>query len=606
MLAAMRNRSPIAALVLLLSLLLFLSSIFALGCEREAEPVPAPPSADPDSRRQLSGGEAVGFVGPYGSHVWLGLPFAAPPTGDLRWRAPRTPAPWTGVRESLAYGSPCPQFASVLGGVEAPPGSVVGSEDCLYLNVYAPRFTAAQVPKPGALLPVMVWIHGGGNTIGHAGYYDGGNLAAQENVLVVTTNYRLGPMGWLHHPAIFPEDATPLDRSGNYGTLDLVQALAWVRENAAAFGGDPERVTIFGESAGGQNVFSLLLTPLAKGLFHRAIVQSGGISPATVAEAQEGNPEDGSEGSTGSNSVIATLGGDARASGAEAVLQTYPGDKAIGMFNMPTLIRDGLVMPDADPRDLFARGDYNQVPVVLGTNRDEVKLFIFGDPELVRRWFGIFPMLRVPAEQYELISEYSAKAWKAAGVDTLAPLLVDAQGPSVYGYRFDWDEEPTLFFADYSVLLGAAHGFEIPFVFGHWHLGRAGNRMFTEENAPGREALSGAMRSYWAQLAYTGDPGRGRKGDLPVWAAWDHTAPESPKYMVFDTDADGGLRMSSEVYDKQRIREEIAADARLPEWRDKCESLRSLALHSGYYTRDDYAAEPGCARYAFAAWPWSE
>ena len=576
-----------------------------LGCARSAPP-PAPPSADPESKRTLTTGEVVGFVGQYGSHVWLGLPFAKPPKGDLRWRAPRAPEPWTGTREALAHGSACPQFASPLGGVEAPAGSILGDEDCLYLNVYAPRLAPGAVPGKAARLPVMLWIHGGGNTIGHAGYYDGGRLASSENVVVVTTNYRLGPLGWLYHPAIFAADATDLDRSGNYGTLDLVRALEWVRENAAAFGGDSERVTIFGESAGGQNVFSLLLSPLAKGLFHRAVVQSGGIEPATIDEARAGEPDDGEFGSTGSNLVVDALGGAPREKSAEDVLRAYPGEKTIGMFSLPTVIRDGVVVPDAEPGELFAKGRYNRVPVVLGTNRDEVKLFIFGDPGLVRRWFGLFPMLRVPAERYEMISEYAAKAWKASGVDTIAPRMRAAQGASVYAYRFDWDEEPTLFFADYAVLLGAAHGFEIPFVFGHWNLGRAGNRMFTAENEPGREALSEAMRSYWAQLAYTGDPGRGRKGDLPAWTAWDESSPASPKYVVLDTAAGGGVRMSSEVYDKDRLRAEIRDDARMPTQRDKCEQLRGLALHSGYYTREDYAAEADCQPFAFAAYPWKD
>jgi len=594
----MRNGTWLAGLVVAL--------VFQSSSCRRAEPPVAPPTADAGSKRITSGGEAVGFVGQYGSHVWLGLPFAKPPTGDLRWRAPRPPEPWTGTREALAFGSPCAQFASALGGVEAPPGTVVGNEDCLYLNVYAPRFAPGQVPKDGAALPVMLWIHGGGNTIGHAGYYDGGNLAAQENVIVVTANYRLGPMGWLYHPAIFPEDATRLDRSGNYGTLDLIRALAWVRENAAAFGGDPERVTIFGESAGGANVASLVLSPLAKGLFQRAIVQSGGVSPAPIDEARKGNPNDGAEGSIGSDVVIGALGGAPRERSAADVLNAYPGDKRIGMFNLPTVIRDGVVLPDEDANARFAKGDYNQVPILMGTNRDEVKLFLIGDPDLVRRWFGLFPMLRVSEDRYNVISEYAAKAWKAGSVDTFAPVLRGVQGPSVFAYRFDWDEEPTLFFADYSVLLGAAHGFEIPFVFGHWNLGRAGNLMFTDGNKPGREALSAAMRSYWAQFAYAGDPGRGRKGDLPVWAAWDTSTPESPKYAVLDTEAGGGVRMSHDVWDKDRIRAEVVADARLPEWRDKCEQLRGLALHSGFYSRNDYAAETGCASFAFADYPWKE
>ncbi len=576
-----------------------------LACGREQAAAP-PPIADADSKRALTSGEVVGFVGPYESHVWLGLPFAKPQTGELRWRAPRPQDPRTGTREALAHGSPCSQFASRFGGIGGEAGSVVGSEDCLYLNVFAPRFTAPDVPKAGALLPVMFWIHGGGNTISHAGFYDGGRLAASENVIVLTTNYRLGPLCWLYHPALQDGEATPLDRSGNYGTLDLVRALAWVRENAEAFGGDPERVTIFGESSGGTNVLSLLVSPLARGLFHRALVQSGGPWTASIADARAGNPNGGPEGSTGSDAIVAALGDSPRSRSAEEILRAYPGDKPIGTFNLPTVIRDGVVLPESEPRELFARGEYSQVPIVLGTNRDEIKLFIFGDPELVRRWFGIFPMLRVSEERYELISEYGAKAYKASSVDSLAKLLSASQGPSVYGYRFDWDEEPTILFADYGVLLGAAHVFEIPFVFGHWKLGAAADRLFDDDNLAGREALSAQMRSYWAQLAYAGDPGRGRKGELPTWTAWDDTTPESLKYVVLDTEAGGGVRMSYETYTKERISAEIREDPRLPAWRDKCSELRRLALDSGYYTHGDYAAEPGCAEFAFAAYPWGD
>ncbi|MEX2204615.1 MAG: carboxylesterase family protein [Myxococcota bacterium] len=578
---------------------------FLVACGRK--PVePPPPSADAESVRALNTGLVVGFVGPYESHVWLGLPFAKPPTGELRWTAPRPPEPWTGTREALAYSPPCPQFASQIGGVPGEPGSVVGNEDCLYLNVFAPRLAAADVPKPGALLPVMFWIHGGGNSIGQAGFYDGGKLAASENVVVVTTNYRLGPLGWFYNPAVSGADATPLDRSGNYGTLDLVRALAWVRENAEAFGGDPERVTIFGESAGGTNVVSLLVSPLAKGLFHRAIVQSGGVSDTTVAEARAGNPSDGPNGSTGSDAIVATLGDAPRSRSAEEILRAYPGEPFLGMLSIPTVIRDGVVVPESDMREAFARGAYNQVPIVLGSNRDETKLFSFGDPTLVRRWFGIFPMLRVPEERYQLIAEYGSKAWKAGGVDSLATVLRAVQGPSVYAYRFDWDEEPTLLFADYGVLLGAAHGFEIPFVFGHWKLGGAGDRLFDASNAAGREALSAQMRSYWAQLAYSGDPGRGRKSDLPPWTAWDDSTPASLKYIVFDTEADAGVRMSWETYTRERILAELREDPRLPTWRDKCGELAGLATFSGYITPADYAAESGCADHALAAWPWPD
>src|SRR5262249_41484462 len=155
-----------------------------------------------------------------------------------------------------------------------------------YLNVYAPRFGESEVPAGSARLPVMLWIHGGGNTVGEAGFYNGGNLAASERVIVVTVNYRLGPFGWFRNAALRGEGTSEADRSGNFGTLDLVRALEWVQENVAAFGGDPNRVTIFGESAGGVNVFTMLQLPGAHGLFHRAIVESGSLRDSTPDAAE--------------------------------------------------------------------------------------------------------------------------------------------------------------------------------------------------------------------------------------------------------------------------------------------------------------------------------
>ncbi|HSJ97589.1 MAG TPA: carboxylesterase family protein, partial [Myxococcota bacterium] len=250
------------------------------------EPEEAPAVADPSSRRSLPAGEVVGATGRYGSHVWRGIPFAEPPVGGRRWRAPVAAAPWSGTREALVFGGHCMQFPSPFAGVEGEPGEIQGSEDCLYLNVYAPKLEPAALPRGADRLPVLVWIHGGGNVIGLADFYDGGALAARERVVVVTVNYRLGPFGWFRHAALREADADPAERSGNFGTLDLVRALAWVRENVSGFGGDPERVTIFGESAGGTNVFTLLLAPQAAELFSGAIVQSGGTSFDSAARAE--------------------------------------------------------------------------------------------------------------------------------------------------------------------------------------------------------------------------------------------------------------------------------------------------------------------------------
>ena len=230
-----------------LSLVPLLLGLAFPACGSDPEP---PPTSDPTSSRSLAQGEIVGFASPdHAAQVWRGIPFAKPPQGSLRWRAPQVPDPWDGRRLALESGAICPQFDLQQG------GEIAGSEDCLYLDVYAPRFGPESVPRGAARLPVMVWIHGGGNSIGDARIYDGSRLAAEHGVVVVAIQYRLGVLGWFANPSLRALAATPADASGNYGTLDIIRALAWVQENASVFGGDPDNVTVFGESAGGQNVF---------------------------------------------------------------------------------------------------------------------------------------------------------------------------------------------------------------------------------------------------------------------------------------------------------------------------------------------------------------
>ena len=232
------------------------------------------PEADPSSARRLVQGPIVGSShATHAAHVWRGLPFAQPPTGSLRWRAPKPPAAWTETREAIGRGAECVQLDIT------DPTEVIGDEDCLTLDVYAPRFAADAVPTGGKRRPVMLWIHGGGNSMGSSEVYDAARLAAENDVVVVVIQYRLGVFGWMSHPALRASASSPEDASGNFGTLDTIRALEWVQENAAAFGGDPDNVTVFGESAGGINVYALMLSPRAKGLFHRAIAQSGFSTP---------------------------------------------------------------------------------------------------------------------------------------------------------------------------------------------------------------------------------------------------------------------------------------------------------------------------------------
>lgn len=569
-------------------------ALVALGCGEAAAP---PPNADASSQRTLASGEIVGLASANDAHAWLGIPYARPPVGELRWRAPQPPEPWSGSREVLAVGEFCVQLANELDAPDASPGTTVGSEDCLYLNVHAPRFNADEVPRADARLPVMVWIHGGGQTIGSGGFYDGGALAASQDVVVVTVNYRLGPFGWFRHEALRAGTPSEAERSGNFGTLDLIAALQWVRENVSAFGGDPGNVTIFGESAGGTNVMTMLLSSRARGLFHRAILQSPGLGTTAPAFAESlGDAPVPGHARSSKEVLLALLQADGKAADREAaraalldwedvavadylrgiepavLMSTYfdnPDEVGLGMLDMPSVFRDGTVIPRRHPYEQFASGDYNRVPVILGTNRDENKLFLGGDPELVWWIFGVYPYVLDEA-RYDRVASYLSRAWKANAVDELAPVLRGVQGDSVFAYRFDWDEEPSMMGADLSKLIGAAHLLEVPFVFRQWKLGPRTSLLFDDSSALGRAELSDAMMSYWAEFAYTGAPGRGRDGSLPHWAAWDDSRPDAPKFAVLDTSAGGGIRMSSETESAAALAVELSTDGGFETAAERC------------------------------------
>jgi para-nitrobenzyl esterase len=514
------------------------------------------------------------------------------------------------------------QFAGPWGGADgAEAGEPTGDEDCLHLAIYAPRFEPGSVPRGPARLPVMVWIHGGGNSIGDATIYDGSRLALAHDLIVVTIHYRLGVLGWFAHPALRGPDTSPDDRSGNYGTLDLIRALEWVQQNIEAFGGDPDRVTIFGESAGGTNVFSLLLSARAANLFHRAISQSGGAWTYSMAEAE--NPTDAAEpGHEFSSSEVLLehlvrdgRGGDRegakaklaemsdreveaylRGKSAREVLAVFAGSGFVGMYSIPTLLRDGVVLPEAEPQEVFANADrYNAVPVILGTNRDEAKLFLLFSSPAVTRLFGL-PLWLNDGDLYDATAEYQTLMWKATGVDEPAAVMRSAQGPNVFAYRFDWDEEPTFLWSDLSKMVGAAHAIEIPFVFGYTSLGPATRLVFDESRRAGNEQLSRRLMSYWAQFAHTGDPARGRDGRQLRWQPWSGEGEETDnRYIVFDSEEGGGLRMSPQIVPRDEVIARVVGDARFPTWRERCAVFRSFVKWSERMDEAEYESVGGGA-----------
>ena len=597
-------RAPLSALILV--------AAWLSACGGSAPEIPVPDLA---ALRSTDAGDVIGFTDAEGGHTWLGIPFAQPPIDELRWRAPRRVEPWPETREALAFGPACVQIAGPAG-AEGPAGEPAGNEDCLTLNVYAPRFEQGEIPDGLLALPVMLWIHGGGNSQGHAALYDGSALAGERRVVVVSFQYRLGGFGWFRHPALHAADASPEDRSGNYGTLDAIAALEWVRDNIAAFGGDPNRVTIFGESAGGENVLALLRSPRAEGLFHGAISQSGWASGKTLAQAEnyEDAAEPGDEAS--SNEILLRLleregRAENRAAGKALVasmtnqsiaellrgvpapdfLRLFTQGELGAMYENPRLLRDGVVLSRLGPLEAYRSGDYNRVPTILGSNRDEVRTFLLFTSQHVRHLMRI-PIGMRNQRMYEATADSGSRAWKAMGVDEPAAAMREMQGPSVYGYRFDWDHAPGVLWLDLARWLGAGHALEIPFVFGRLSLGVVTPLIFDPDRAELDEALSHAMTSYWTQFAYTGDPGVGREGDLVRWEPWDA---HRGSFLILDTTDDAGIHMSGDTVTLASVVADVARDPRLETQLERCEVYRDMARGGAVLSAADYAQREGGA-----------
>lgn len=496
--------------------------------------------------------------------VWKAIPFARPPVGDLRWRAPREPLTWTGVRNPASFSGACTQYSSVL------PGVVFGSEDCLYLNVWRPK-------SDDRGLPVYVWIHGGGNSIGSATTspeFYGSSVASRSRMVFVSINYRLGPFGWFSNPAL-REGVSAEDASGNYGTLDIIQALKWVQQNIEAFGGDPGNVTIAGESAGGFNVLSLLISPPAKGLFHRAISESGAAITHGLDEADAKSRELLARVIGRDRKVRTHPDGEMRAAAMSSeAIRAYLRSRddrdillcyttwAFGMVDNPSILRDGVVIPAAG-FDVLQTGDYpGKVPLIIGSNKEEVKLFLL--------FSGAIPWR---SELYGTAAKYGSDLWKAAGVDEVARRLsMHPDQPPVYAYRFDWGAAEAggngPLPGNWGRKLGAFHSLDVPFFLGRDTLnGFMHLFLFTGQNARGRKALSAAIMEYVARFARTGNPNAQTAGpgaEAADWKPWGNT-PGAPKCILFDAAGDSpSITMSTVELTEEAVMAEVKADLAEP------------------------------------------
>ena len=535
------------------------------------------------------------------SYQWLGIPYAEPPQGSLRWKAPRALINQKEVVKALKFSDSCPQVPSISldrGGK----GNYTGSEDCLYLNVFTPKKISSNKK-----LPVMFWIHGGGNTSGEAASYDFSKLASTHELVIVSINYRLGFLGWFYHPSFAATSNNLEDKSGNFGTLDQIMALKWVKQNIEDFGGDKNNVTIFGESAGGHNVFALLSSPLAKGLFHKAISQSGATNTFTLKEASKFFDDKESSFLTSSKEVVSKLLVSSESSkdlfeaniaqdsmnefkllelmqglDLDLIFKVYKvidKSKQVGKKMIPRVLSDGHVIPKRGMQ--FSRKSfYNDVPVIFGTNRDETKLFAAMESDYSTSLFNRLIVVR-NQEMYDLTAEYASNNWKISAVDNPARDMIASGKKDVFAYRFDWDEQGKLLWMDFSKIFGAAHAMEIPFVTGTMKLLGIERFMFNDDNLPDAIRLSIAMQSYWAEFAYTGDPDKGRDNNLPKWNSWSSSG---EKFLILDSQNDQGIIMSN--FELKRIDEfkRLYADSRIKKDKTKCKFLTNLVQNA--YEKD--------------------
>ncbi len=558
------------------------------GSSDDSTPPPPPASTAPSPDRATSFGQIEGTLSADGTTLaWLGVPFAKPPVGPLRWQPPQDPDAWTDVKSTKDYSDACVQ----IGDIFSPPPKgedyshvwenfykPMGSEDCLYLNIWSPTN-----PTTGeAKLPVVVYIHGGSNVVGGATdpLINGANLAIAANAVVVTIPYRLGLLGWFAHPSFNTGD--PQRDSGNFALLDMIQALKFVQANIANFGGDPGNVTIAGQSAGSTNVNALVFSPLATGMFHKVISMSGGIGGSSMTSAVNK-----------SNAIIDALlikdlyatdkasADTFRTGKSDEWIKNYmmsksaddlyaiqvdptggkfgtgtrtfqPGSTTAQLWSTVAPILDGTVMPTSTTTALTS-GKFSKVPQLVGNAAEEGKLFssAFAVDDFTRvKWMnGTFLGTAVGLQFADLIdgtiinpltvANYNTYIFNNANHVSPAPSITTsaylgltnnsnkaytAQGVPVYAYSFNWAQEP----APWNDVYGAWHTDDIAFMFGNFGLNLEAFA-WSDANQPGRLALAKLMQASVSAFIRNGDP-----NNTALGVKWDQWTTAAPLRMQFD------------------------------------------------------------------------
>ena len=535
---------------------------------------------------------------------WDDIPYAEPPIGDLRWKAPRE-------LKSSQYIEPkeenfCVQEPSGLGGTDGS-SFFSGTEDCLYLDIKRPDTIDDN------LLPVMFWIHGGGNTTGLKDLYDFSSMVKKHDVVIVTINYRLGPFGWFTHPSIQGLQQG-LDKTSNFGTLDIIAALEWVKLNISLFGGDPNNVTIFGESAGGHNVLSLLVAKQAKGLFHKAISQSGYTTSFSKKEAfKQINKSSTSQYTSWNivNKIIKDKSLDIIQEVNKAEIRKLLKNMSAKDFfrhyserpsyeNLVILTEDEIVIPEIGLTTALSKKEYvNSVPTIAGSNKDEVKLwlasakyFVDLDYTFLGSIFGIPKVILKNEDAFNIFNSYRSRAWKIRGVDDPLRSLYIAGNKNLYAYRYDWDDHRRFIIADFRKLIGAAHATEIPLLTGNNKLvGDYGFLIYP--NGPSKRFTSKNMMKFWTNFAKNGEPGISTNG--VEWTKYNGQQSLPSSYMILDNRKN--LKMHKDGFSFFSLSKDLYKEDALTDI-EKCVVLLQMLTYVGDDLYDQYAnGYPGkCTR----------
>ena len=498
-------------------------------------------------------------------YVFKGLAYAKAPVGELRWKAPRDVAISNEIIDATEFKSECIQPASES--FISNWNVSVGNEDCLFLNIYVPK---NQTDINKNKFPVMFWIHGGSNIWGSGDFYDYSKLATDKQVIVITVNYRLGLFGWFSSEHL-RNTSDGLDQSSNFGQLDLIKGLEWVNENIASFGGDASNVTIFGESAGGHNVLTLLASPLADGLFHKAISQSGYVSSYSqdfaenVSELSSKNIfKDDIKFLVDDQDVADYL----RSLSPEEIYQRFKKTADEYVYPItPITIRDGIVVPKEGIYEALEDIDEDLV-VVAGTNKDEMNFWYIRSDYFYNSTGEIILRLKRSEDNLKSWIKYRSDIWRFKGAEEPLRRMSKAND-NLYSYRFDWDEQNDSSFAgNYALFVGASHGMEIPFVTGDFDLGPitfyVKPFLFPDASEEGRLALSNLMMDYWANIAKYGNPNEFTKGP-----EWEKFTAENNQLLILDNPLSDNVKMETMPVVPNNLLNSIESDSAL-EIKERC------------------------------------